>query len=60
MGATLQIVHYLAAVWIKNMFGPRRLFQTLSVQLMDGGAHSLLTFLLHHPDLLPHGGVQHL
>ena len=50
MGATLQIVHYLAAVWIKNMFGPRRLFQTLSVQLMDGGAHSPPTFLLHHPD----------
>ena len=53
MGATLQIVHYLGAVWIKNMFGPRRLFQTLSVQLMDGGAHSPPTFLLHHPDHPP-------
>ena len=32
----------------ENMFCPRRLFQTLSVQLMDGASHSPQTFLLHH------------
>ena len=33
---------------LRNMFSPRRLFQTLSVQLMDRATHSPQTFLLHH------------